>query len=246
MSRGAPRESPVLFLHGAFSRGEHLQGWAERFAAAGYTCSTPSRPGHAPSDPELLRRLTLRDFLAAAQECRSRMPAPPIIVGHSMGGLLGQQLAASGPCAALVLLASAPPGRVVPLVPAVPYLMPMVPPFLAGRPFRPTAAAFRWLGVHDLPPAEQSELFATIGYESGRAYRAMVFGTRDVRVGDVPCPVLSITGGADRMIAARISRAVAARYRATQIVLRGAGHWVIAPSAAGKTSALALDWLACQ
>src|SRR5687767_1516885 len=102
MSRAAPQDAPVLFLHGAFSCGGHLHAWSQRFSAAGYTCVTPSLPGHDPSDPDLLKTLTLRDYLAAAQECRSRASAPPIIVGHSMGGLLAQQLAATGPCAALV------------------------------------------------------------------------------------------------------------------------------------------------
>ena len=238
------KRAPVLLIHGTFSRSLHMQPLAERFTAAGYVCVVPSLPGHEPSDPAALYTLTLRDYLAAVEQIRSALSIPPIIVGHSMGGLLAQQLAASGPCAALVCLATAPPGPVWPQIRSLPDLMPMLPPFLLGTPFRPSLSAFCNMGAQDLPAEEQRALFETVGYESVRAYRAMVFGTSHVAVGDIRCPVLCITPGDDRMISRRASDAVAARHKARHIVLDRRGHWVIARSGIDRVADIALDWLA--
>lgn len=99
----------VLFVHGAFSNPAHFAPWVSRFCAAGYDCHVPALPGHVPSDREQLGSLGMGDYLAALQHRVAKMRQPPIIVGHSMGGLLAQQLAATGPCRALVCVASAPP-----------------------------------------------------------------------------------------------------------------------------------------
>jgi pimeloyl-ACP methyl ester carboxylesterase len=235
---------PVLFVHGAFGRGFHFEEWVTRFTAVGYRCLAPTLPGHDPFDVAALQALTLTDYLTALERIRSALDAPPILIGHSMGGLLAQQLAASGPCAALVCLATAPPGPVVPQIHAVPHLFPMLPALLWGRPLRPSFSAFRHLAAQDHPPGEQQELYDSLGYESGRAYRAMVFGTREVRVGEIRCPVLCASGGGDRMISGRISQAVADRYGAEHVILRNRGHWLIAPCVADEAVPPVLEWLA--
>ncbi|OFW24788.1 MAG: hypothetical protein A3H97_17910 [Acidobacteria bacterium RIFCSPLOWO2_02_FULL_65_29] len=215
----------------------------ERFTAAGYACVAESLPGHEPSDPAALASLELKHYLAALERVRAAMPAPPVIVGHSMGGLLGQQLATSGPCAALVCLATAPSGPVVPQLRSLVDIFPLLPPFLLGAPFRPTLSAFSRMGAQDVPACEQREIFDTVGYESVRAYRAMVFGTSAVAVGPVRCPMLCITAGDDRMIARRISNRTVARHGADHVVLEGRGHWLVARYGVERVAGAALDWL---
>jgi pimeloyl-ACP methyl ester carboxylesterase len=221
-----------------------MQPLAERLTAAGFSCTTTSLPGHDPSDPVALDTLTLKDYLAAVQPIRAAFAEPPIIVGHSMGGLLAQQLAASGPCAAAVCIATAPPGMVVPQIRSLPDLIPMMPPFILGTPFRPSLSAFCNMAAQDLSAAEQRELYETVGYESVKAYRAMVFGTSHVAVGEIRCPILCLTPGDDRMIGRRTTEAVVARHKARHIVLDGRGHWVIARSGIDQVARHIVEWLA--
>lgn len=237
---------PVIFVHGAFSCALHWQAWVQRFGDAGFECVAPSLPGHEPSDPAALAGLSLSDYLQALERVRAAQPTPPILIGHSMGGLLAQQLAASGPCAALVCLASAPPGMLPAQLRALPYLAPLMPQIVAGRPIQPTAATFRYLVLHDLPPGEQDELAATLGAESGRAYRSMIFGTARVRASAVRCPTLCVTGRQDRIVAPRVARAIAARYGAAHKVLDHRGHWLLARAALEEVSEPVLDWLRQQ
>lgn len=233
----------IILVHGAFSRASHCHALAAYFKATGFECLTPSLPGHDPSDAALLSRLSLDDYIAALEPVRSALSTPPILIGHSMGGLLAQHLAATGACSALVCLASAPPGMLPAQLRALPYLAPLFPRILAGRPIHPPAATFRFLALHDLPAAEQEDLVSTLGAESGRAYRSMITGTSRVRASDVRCPVLCVSASEDRIISRRVARTVAAHYGADHQVLQGRGHWLLAQAGLERVAQPVLQWL---
>jgi pimeloyl-ACP methyl ester carboxylesterase len=106
-----PDRPPLLFIHGSFC-GAWV--WAEHFlphfARAGYDCEAVSLRGHGASEGhEQLADASLNDFLEDAEAAFDQMAAPPIVVGHSMGGAIAQYLAARRPAAGLILLGSVPP-----------------------------------------------------------------------------------------------------------------------------------------
>ena len=91
----------VLFIHGMFLTGRSWAPWAERFEKHGYACTAPSWPGRdgepamlRTSPPSLLRELTLTQVVEQfAVECKARAEKP-VVIGHSMGGLVAQILTA--------------------------------------------------------------------------------------------------------------------------------------------------------
>jgi pimeloyl-ACP methyl ester carboxylesterase len=210
---------------------------------AGFQCRAPALPGHAPSDPAALAWLTLEHYLAALRREVAELSAPPVIIGHSMGGLLAQQLASVLPCRALVCVASAPPWLLRPEMRTLPYLLPMLPTVLRGVPIRAPEAILRNLALHDLPEWEQRRLLPTFGMESGLAYRALVLGS--VRLPGAPFrgPVLCLSGGADRLISSRTSRAIARYYAARHVSFPERGHWLIGASAEPEVGGSMLRWL---
>lgn len=234
---------PILLIHGTFSHGGLLSPWVEYFGAAGYRCQAPSLPGRLPTDPDTLRTLTMPDYLDPLLRTCAAMDEPPIVIGHSMGGLLGQQLAASTPCSALVLLASAPPGVLWAQPRALPHLAKLMPRILAGRPFRPSASTLNAVVFNDLPDAEAKALGEQLVPDSGRVFRSMIFGLNRVPRTAVQCPVLCLSGGADRNVSARISRSISSRYGATHHVFPRRGHWLIAPSGVDEVASVVLRWL---
>jgi pimeloyl-ACP methyl ester carboxylesterase len=233
---------PVLFIHGAFSHPGHFAGWLRLFSAAGYDCRAPALPGHAPSDRAALAALTLDDYLAALRAEAGRCAAPPVVVGHSMGGLLAQQLATLLRCRALVCIASAPPWRLPATLAALPDLLPLMRGILLGRAIRPPETTFRRLALHDLPEDEQRALLPAFGAESGRAYRAMILGLARLRAKPFAGPVLVLSGSADRLVPAHTSAAIARLYGARHEVF-DRGHWLIAPSAEAEVASRTLRWL---
>ena len=235
--------SPILLIHGVFGHSRHFSAWVELLSQGGFECHAPSLPGHAPSDTSALASLTLNDYLAALQNEITRLSAPPIIIGHSMGGLLAQQLAATLPCQALVCVASAPPWILTLQMRALPFILPLMPSILSGRPIRPSEATLRNLALHDLPEKEQRDLLPTFGAESGRACRAMLLGFARLRANRFGGPVLCVSGNQDRVISNRTSKAIASYYGARHEVFLARGHWLIASSAAREVAGRVLRWL---
>jgi pimeloyl-ACP methyl ester carboxylesterase len=238
-----PPPPPILLVHGAFSCPAHLAAWSAYFTEAGYQCHTPALPGHDPFDPVALSYLNLSHYLAALLALHGKLATPPIVIGHSMGGLLAQRLAAVSPCSALVCVASAPPRALQVQLRSLPYLIPLFPRILAGLPIQPSGAAVRCLALHDLPQSEKRDLEATLGVESGRACRAMFLGVCRVRKSAIHCPVLCVSGGEDRIISRRTARFVAERYSADHIIFNTRGHWLIASSGVEEVAGSILRWL---
>lgn len=234
---------PILIIHGACSQPGHLGAWRDYFSAAGHVCAVPALPGHVPDDPAALADLTVKHYLSAMREARRALDAPPIVVGHSLGGLVGQLLAATVPCAALVLVSSVPPGMLPVTGRAAPHLLPLVPRVFLGRSFRPGRPALEALTLHDLAAAERETLLPGFVHESGRVFRALVLGRIRVNALNVRCPVLVLHGEADRLVPVSVGRRLARRYGADLITVPGHGHWLVAESLIPRTAGPVLTWI---
>lgn len=102
---------PLLFLHGAFCGAwiwaEHFMPW---FAARGWDCWAPSFRGHGASPlTGSIHACGTEDYVADALAALDQLPAPPVVVGHSMGGMAAQRCLSRRALPGGVLMASAPP-----------------------------------------------------------------------------------------------------------------------------------------
>lgn len=102
---------PLLFVHGAWHGAwcwdEHFLNF---FADKGYRAVAPNLRGHgnSPSDKPL-RSCSVADFVADIATVADSLPTPPVIIGHSMGGLFVQRYLETHAGPAGVLLSSMPP-----------------------------------------------------------------------------------------------------------------------------------------
>jgi hypothetical protein len=64
-----------------------------------------------------------------------------------------------------------------------------------------------------------------------------------VNAAEVRCPVLCVSAGEDRNVAAWISRRIAARYRGQHQIHPMLPHWIIAESAVETVAPPVLSWL---
>lgn len=111
LPRDATRRTPLLFVHGAFTAAwcweEHYLGF---FADGGYAAHAVSLSGHGRSrGREQLDSLSIDDYVNDVIEVMASLPAPPVLVGHSMGGFVVQKVMEQRTVPAAVLACSVPP-----------------------------------------------------------------------------------------------------------------------------------------
>jgi pimeloyl-ACP methyl ester carboxylesterase len=99
--------------------------WIPFFASHGYTAIAPSWPGYGDrtpaeirADPKALRGLTIHAIIEHYVKIIESLPSPPIIMGHSFGGLFTQILLSKGYGVAGVGISPAQPSGVVILKPS--------------------------------------------------------------------------------------------------------------------------------
>src|ERR1700688_2128555 len=107
----------MVFVHGMFMTPICWEPWMMYFEREGYDTVAPPWPGRDRSVPALrdahpdpaTSHLRLHEVIAVYDEYVRTLPEPPILIGHSMGGLIVQILLARGLGALGVAIDSAAP-----------------------------------------------------------------------------------------------------------------------------------------
>jgi len=107
---------PLLFLHGAFTGAWcWVEHFLAHFAEQGFTSYALSFRGHGASHGRgELMSSGIQDYVEDVFDAVNRIGAPPVLVGHSMGGFVAQKYLEDAPVPGVVLLASVPPQGLFP------------------------------------------------------------------------------------------------------------------------------------
>jgi pimeloyl-ACP methyl ester carboxylesterase len=236
--------APVLCLHGLFAGSWVFERLLPVLARRGYPAAALSFRGHPPSAPvPALGRVTIGDYVDDAAQA-ARALDRPIVIGHSLGGLVAQLLAAQGLVRAAVLIDAAPPRGIAVLSKPLLKRMPRyLPALLASRPFLPRAEDLDALVLNCVPAAERPAARARLVADSGRAARQAALGTSSVAKRSVRVPVLVVSGEDDRFVPLEVARKIARRYDAPLLVARGHGHFLLAEPGWEDQVRVVIDWL---
>jgi pimeloyl-ACP methyl ester carboxylesterase len=243
----------IVMVHGAFCGGWAFERFREPFAAAGFEVLTPDLRGHAKGDaPGAVAGVSMSDFAAdIAKLCKSQAAAP-ILLGHSMGGLVAQLAARRAKLAGLILLAPSPPWGVAHgslEEAATAFGVQMLGPFASGA-LQADKTLMRHYSLDRMPRAEREAAVARLRPESARAVRETLnwwldpFMTTSVGPGPLPAPSLVMVGERDVVHPPATARAVAERIGASCKVMPGMSHWVIGEPGWDEVADAALAWLA--
>ena len=94
----AATEHPIVFIHGLWLHPTSWQDWQEFFTAAGYTTHAPGWPGDqetvelARVNPDAVADQGIDDIVAHYRSFIDALPTPPILIGHSFGGMFAEKL----------------------------------------------------------------------------------------------------------------------------------------------------------
>lgn len=245
---------PVVMIHGAFVGPWAMEGFAGKFRDAGYAVHTPCLRYHDKAKPPAeLGHTSLADYAADLDAVLEELEAPAILVGHSMGGLLAQMLAARRDVQALVLLAPSapwgvPPSSLMEIATAQAMLLNVG---FWNSVLKPDQHVANHYSLDRMPPDKRAAIFARFVPESGRAsFEIMHWGLDMARASEVDarkveCPLLVIAGSEDRINTPGTVERIAALYkdRAAYEKFTGMSHWLVGEPGWEKVAARALAWL---
>jgi pimeloyl-ACP methyl ester carboxylesterase len=112
----------IVLIHGFWVTPRSWEDWKARYEAAGYTVLTPAYPGFEVevealnADPAPIEAVTVPQIIEHLEAVVGAVENPPILIGHSAGGVFTQILLDHGFGAAGVAINSAPTEG-VPVVP---------------------------------------------------------------------------------------------------------------------------------
>ena len=244
---------PVLFLHGAFS-GAWV--WAEHVldfvAERGHAAYALSFRGHGRSEGRGdLARHGLADYADDVRTAIRSIGRPPVLVGHSMGGLVAQRCLGRERVAGLALMAPVPPEGVMAanahLVLRDSKLWAEIAQAATigvGRAGAASSDLRRMLVADDLPPALANTYLLRMQNESRRALTEMQLPGFCLSAAWLGVPAIVVGREGDRLIPLAALKRTAFFHGAALHALPGEAHALMLEAHWREPATLLADWLA--
>jgi pimeloyl-ACP methyl ester carboxylesterase len=232
--------------------------WVECFQGKGYRALAPAWPGRD-QPVEILRRghpdpqlgtLTLTRVIEHLADFIKQLADQPIVIGHSMGGLIAQLLLNRDLAAAAVAIDSAPPfGVFTTKWSFLKSNWPHITPFVSfSKPIEMTFERFQYTFVNTLPLADQHAAFERyVVPESRRVPRESLTAKVDFKKPHPP--LLLIAGSADNIIPASLNKSNHAQYRSSipsvtdYKEFAGRTHFIVGQRGWEEVADYVLGWL---
>jgi alpha-beta hydrolase superfamily lysophospholipase len=256
--------APVVFIHGLWVAKTAWQPWIDKFAAAGHEAVAPGWPGEGETPeatrarPETQAGVGIDEVTAAFGRAAKAFDTPPVLVGHSFGGLIAQKLLGQGVGAGAVAISPAPMKGVLNL--PISQLRSASP--VLGNPTNRSKAKgltreqYRYAFGNTLTPEESDELYdrTAIPSPAKPLFEGAVanFSPRSAAMVEVGNshrgPLLIVGASADHTVPASSSRSSYQRYRSSSAVTEyqefdGRGHSLTLDKGWPEVADRVLEWL---
>ncbi|WP_329032069.1 alpha/beta hydrolase [Streptomyces sp. NBC_01725] len=254
---------PVVFVHGLWMLASSWQPWRSLFEQHGYSTLAPAWPddpqtvAEARAHPEVFAGKRVKQVTDHMAEVITGLDQRPVIIGHSFGGLITQQLAGRGLAALSVPIDSAPFRGVLPLpFSALKSALPVIGnPANYRRSVSLTYEQFRYSFANAVTESEARFLYETYpvagsGIPLFQAATANINPRTEARVdtvGPQRGPMLLITGEKDHIAPRAIAEASYRRQKRNAALtelqeIRGRGHSLVFDSGWQDVAQAALDF----
>ncbi|MCH9654065.1 MAG: alpha/beta hydrolase [Planctomycetes bacterium] len=234
-----------------------MSNFSNYFEQKNYRCYNPTFRYHdKPRSDETAARLagtSITDYVEDIIEFVETLDTAPILVGHSLGGLIAQKVAATGRARAIVLLNGSVNWGILPTTDQERALGKM---FMSAGAFwegtlLPDFETMAQFGLNKLDPTEQHRVFDLLVPESGRVMFELFFWmfdenqTTKIDYEGVACPVLMVSGSDDLAIPPSTARLIAERHGSltTFHEAEGFGHYLTLEPEWKKIAKVCENWI---
>jgi len=256
------KKGTIVFIHGLWIHASSWQPWMDFFNQHSYATLNPPWPGDSPSvsesrnNPSSIANRGVREVTDSYANFISSLSEPPIIIGHSFGGLIAQVILGRGIAKAAVAIDPAPIKGVWQLpFSALKASLPVLGnPFNLKKAVSLTYPQFRYGFANAVPEEEAKELYNrwTIPAPARPLFQAAVASLAGsetkVNTKNTSRGPLLITGGEkDHIAPAILGKASQQKYNSSVItdfkLFEGRGHSLIVDRGWGEIAAYLLIWL---
>lgn len=203
----------IIFVHGMFQNPRSWEKWLSRFSAAGHNVIAPAWPLHdgeprslRDNPPDGLGDLSLSDVVASI-EAVARGRDRPVMIGHSVGGLVTQIMLDRGLISAGVAISSVAPNRMIDLDWGfIKNSAIIANPLKGNAPVLMDAKTFHGAFANTLSEEDAAREFeATATHDSRNVLRGCLGSDGQVDVEKPHAPLLFIGGEEDQIIPAHLN-----------------------------------------
>ncbi len=241
-------ETPLLFVHGT---GHAAWCWVEYFlpyfAENGFSAHAVSLRGHGASEGfEKLKWTSVSDYVADVFNAASGLAQPPVLIGHSLGGLVAQKYLEKHTAPAAILVAPSPSEGMLwsglKLQLRDPWLMTKV--FLKqdfAEMFATPRRAKKFLFSADADDAKITGYMKRFGSESFRANLELIYNLPKPQKINVPMLVLG--GQNDALVPVKKIVKTARAFKSDLKIFRGMAHDLMLERDWQRVADFMIDWL---
>lgn len=252
----------IVLIHGLWVTPRSWEHWVTRFREKGYNVLTPAYPGleveveALNADPSPIAALTIHGITEYLVKYISELDSPPIIIGHSFGGLLTQLMLDRGLGVAGVAIGSVPPEGIRVSPPEqLKAVLPMLNPLTIHKAVPFTEEQFHYAFANALSAEESAKVYqryhvpAPGGFVWSGILANILPGHQDPYVNfenDDRAPLLIIAGGLDHLMPAAVNESNFKHYKGKAVteykLFEGRSHYTCGEPGWEAVADYALEW----
>jgi pimeloyl-ACP methyl ester carboxylesterase len=258
------KSSSVLFIHGLWLHPTSWSVWQETFEDAGYETRAPGWPGDqdtvelARANPDSVANQGIDDVVNHYRSIISSMNEPPVLIGHSFGGMIAEKLLGMGVAAGAVAIDAAQIKGVLPLpLSALRSTLPVFKnPANKHRSVMLTAREFHYSFGNALSQEESDALYdrwvvpapGKPLFEAATANFSPHSPAKVDTENENRGPLLLVMGGEDHTVPEVITKSTAKQYRRSTAVtdvmeFKDRGHSLVIDAGWREVAESCLNWL---
>ena len=216
------KSKTIVFIHGLFVNPSSWAEWKTYFEAKGYTCYTPANPCHEGNPADLRKNINpnlvkvgFEDVVMNIVKLIDSLPEKPIVIGHSLAGLVVQKLVEMDKVSAGICIDGATPKNVTPSLQAVFTNFPVINPLKGSSIFFASRKWFNKAFCTNLTRVESDIAYDKFLVPESRNIPRETLSKSFAKINlkKPHCPLLHIGGGKDIIIPARMSKRNAEAYK---------------------------------
>ncbi|WP_445366263.1 alpha/beta hydrolase [Microbulbifer sp. ANSA001] len=234
-------DTPIVLIHGTNAGPWTLENFHNYFIQKGFNCHSPAYRYHETPKSEAAHRLlvgtSITDYVEDIAKFVIHLNRKPILIGHSLGGVIAQKIGSMGLAQKIILLNGSTNWGIPPTTSQECSLGKM---FMASGKFwedilLPDFETMAKFGLNKLNLSDQHLVFNRLGPESGRVLFELFFWifdenkTTKIEYEKIKCPILMISGSEDLAIPPSTARLIAKKCNSqtTLHVAEGYGHYLM-------------------